>query len=123
VNALAVARKQIDVATNNTSMVGDPDRDPKAGRLWQSKPDMAAQIRVIWKSPLIPHEPLVYRQDLPEDTKTALRDFFYNYGATPEEKTVLAGINQGIGQFKPADNTMLEPVREIERFNDELKNK
>lgn len=120
VNALAVAKKQLDIATCNTSMVGDPDRDPKAGRIWQTNPGLAKELRVVWKSPLIAHEPLVWRKNLPEEDKTALRDFFFGYGKTEEEKKILAGINNGIGAFRPSDNAQLNPIREVERYRDEL---
>lgn len=120
VNALAVAKKHLDIATCNTSMVGDPDRDPKAGRIWQSNPDMAQELRIVWKSPLIAHEPLVWRKDLPDDEKKTIRDFFFNYGKAPAEKEILAAINNGISAFQPSDNSQLEPIREIERYRDAL---
>jgi phosphonate transport system substrate-binding protein len=61
-NALAVANKQVDIATNNTTNIGDPDKGGvKDGKLWETYPKKAEQIRVIWKSPLIPSSPLVYR--------------------------------------------------------------
>ena len=119
-NALAIANKQLDIATNNTSMVGDPDRDPKQGRLWHTNPVMAEKIRIIWKSPLIPHEPIVYRKNLPEADKQKLRDFFYNYGKTPEQKAVLAKLNQGVGAFIPSTNAQLQPIRDLESYRDAL---
>lgn len=119
-NALAVANKQLDIATNNTSMIGDPDRDPKKGRLWESNPKMAEKIRVVWKSPLIPHEPIVYRKNLTEEDKTRIRNFFYGYGKIPEEKAILAQLNQGVGAFIPSTNEQLQPIRDLEKFRDEL---
>jgi phosphonate transport system substrate-binding protein len=119
-NALAVANRQLDIATNNTSMVGDPDRNPQASRLWQSNPAMAEKIRVIWKSPLIPHEPIVYRKNLPDADKQKLRDFFYGYGKTPEQKAVLAKLNQGVGAFIPSTNAQLQPIRDLEKYRDAL---
>jgi phosphonate transport system substrate-binding protein len=119
-NALAVANGLVDVATCNTSMVGDPDRDPKKGRLWETKPELAEKIRIIWKSPLIAHEPIVYRADLSPELKTRLRDFFTSYGKTPEEAAVLAKVNQGMKGFLPSDNSQLDPIREVEAHRDAL---
>ncbi|WP_248623598.1 phosphonate ABC transporter substrate-binding protein [Cobetia crustatorum] len=70
-NALSVANKQVDVATFNSEGME---------RLEITAPEKAAQLRVVWKSPLIPSDPLVWRTNLAEDTKTHLRDFFLNYG-------------------------------------------
>ena len=55
-NLLAVANKQVDVATNNTE---DFEKFAK------SQPARAANIRPIWKSPIIPADPIVWRRDLP----------------------------------------------------------
>ena len=119
-NALAVANKHLDIATNNTSMIGDPDRNPKGGRIWQTNPKLAEKIRVVWKSPLIAHEPLVYRKNLLEEDKAVIRNFFFEYGNTPEQKAVLESINQGISKFEPSTNAQLEPIREIERYRDQI---
>lgn len=124
VNALSVARKKIDVATNNTTILGDPDAaNPKAGRLWKSRPKMVEQIKVIWKSPLIPNEPLVYRTELSDSFKTTIREFFYGYGKTEKEQQILADINSGIQKFQPSTNDQLTPIREIVRFHNVLKTK
>ncbi len=48
VNALAVANKQVDVATFNTEGME---------RLELTQPEKARQLKVIWKSPLIPGDP------------------------------------------------------------------
>ncbi len=83
-NALAVINNQVDVATNNTDMLET---------LKEKHPDKLAQIRVIWTSPLIPSDPLVWRKDLPADTKAKVQAFFDNYGKTdPHEKQVMLAL-------------------------------
>lgn len=118
VNALSVANKQVDVGTFNSEGME---------RLEVTAPDKAAQLKVIWQSPLIPSDPIVWRKNLPQETRDKLRNFFMTYGAKPEEKKVLEGLQWG--QFKPSDNDQLLPIRQLELFkkrtevanNDKLK--
>ena len=70
-NAIAVANRQVDVATCNNEAIG---------RLEIAHPEKAAQIREIWRSPLIPSDPLVWRNSLPESTKKKIADFIFGYG-------------------------------------------
>ncbi|MDP3365860.1 MAG: phosphonate ABC transporter substrate-binding protein, partial [Pseudomonas sp.] len=86
VNALSVANKQVDVGTFNSEGME---------RLEVTAPDKAAQLKVIWTSPLIPSDPIVWRKNLPQETRDKLRDFFMSYGAKPEEKKVLEGLQWG----------------------------
>src|SRR5262249_34953904 len=54
-NAMAVANKQVDAATNNSEDLQ---------RLEHSAPDARKQIKILWTSPIIPLDPLVWRKDL-----------------------------------------------------------
>ncbi|WP_323117847.1 phosphonate ABC transporter substrate-binding protein [Burkholderia alba] len=106
-NLLAVVNNKIDVATNNTDALGTL----KAGH-----PAQYAQVRVLWTSPQIASDPLVWRKDLPPDVKAKLRDFFYRYGRRdPHEKDVMAGIRSFVG-FLPSSDRQLVPVRKIVLF-------
>lgn len=67
----------MDVATNNTENLD---------KLKTSAPEKLKELKVIWKSPLIPGDPIVWRKNLSETTKDKIYDFFMNYGKTPEEK-------------------------------------
>ncbi len=113
-NALAVANKQVDVATNNSENLA---------RLEVTNPTKRADIRVIWTSPLIPSDPLVWRKDLPEETKTKRSNFFFNFGvngATLEsDKAILKAL--GWAPFKPANNDHSLPIRQLELFKTRLK--
>ena len=71
-NLLSVINKQVDVAVNNTESL-------ERYRISTGK-DANERVRVLWKSPLIPADPLVMRKDLPADLKVRIRDFFVNYG-------------------------------------------
>ncbi len=107
-NLFSVANGQLDVATNNsTALLLNRQRG-----LPESK-----EVKVIWESPTLPEDPIIYRRDLDPAIKEKLRQFFLTYGqgATPEaaqQRANLAKIN--IGGFKPADETHLLPVREME---------
>ncbi|MDB5810362.1 MAG: phnD 1 [Betaproteobacteria bacterium] len=111
-NIQAVLNKQLDVATNNTE---------EMEKLEMTKPEMLQQLRVIWKSPLIPSDPLVWRKDLDPAVKAKIKDFVLSYGKTdPAEKAVLKNIYNYTG-FREASNAQLIPIRQLEYFKDRVK--
>ncbi len=107
-NLFAVARGVLDVATNNSTAVNlQKGRDPAINDA----------IRIIWTSPPLPEDPIVWRKDLDPQVKARLRKFFESYGqgTGPEaarQRALLSKVS--IGGFKPADNSHLLPVREME---------
>ena len=103
-NALTVANKLVHAAANNNENLA---------RLKKTAPDKAEQIRVIWTSPLIPADPLVWRKDLDAATKAKIADFIFSYGTKDEaEKKVLAEL--GWAPFRKSDNNQLLPIRQME---------
>jgi len=111
-NALAVANKQVDVATNNSENLE---------KVKERLPEKFNDIRIIWTSPLIPLDPLVMRKDLPEATKKTVREFFYNYGkGSQQEKDNLMKLSKLSG-FKSSTNAQLIPIRQLELFKDKNK--
>ena len=111
-NIQAVLAKQLDVATNNTE---------DYGRLEATKPELASQIRVIWKSPLIPSDPFVWRKDLDQQTKDKIRKFVLEYAKNnPAEKEVLKNIYNYAG-FRASTDAQLNPIRQLELFKDRKK--
>lgn len=110
-NLMAVLNKQIDVATNNTE---------ELDKLKATSPDKFRQIRVVWQSPLIPSDPLVYRKDLPEPVKAKIRAFFLAYGKDAHEKDVLKHI-YNYGGFRASSNAQLVPIRQMELFKQKQK--
>jgi phosphonate transport system substrate-binding protein len=102
-NLLAVAMRQIDVATNNNESLD---------RLRKTQPERAALLREIWRSPLIAADPLVWRNDLSAEVKQKIRDFFVNYGkSNPEEKKIMDFI--GFSGFQQSSNAQLLPYRQL----------
>lgn len=118
-NAIAVATKKVDVATNNTESI--------YARLVVTNPEMAAKIKEIWRSPLIPSDPMVWRKDLPEELKQKILYFFIQFGrfGSPEkiqrERAILAKTSDGWGPFLASSDAQLLDVRQIEAFKKKLK--
>ncbi|WP_233866953.1 phosphonate ABC transporter substrate-binding protein [Paraburkholderia adhaesiva] len=111
-NLLAVVNNKVDIATNNTIELATLEKKNPAG---------FKQVRVLWTSPLIASDPLVFRKDLPEATKQKLRDFFYHYAKTdPREKKIMADIT-GYAGFAPSTDAQLDPVRQIALFQQKQK--
>ena len=111
-NLQAVLARQVDVATNNTE---------DYGKLQTSKPELAAQLKVLWTSPLIPSDPFVWRKDLDPAVKAKLRNFVLGYAKTdPEEKRIL-GVIYNYGGFRDSNNDQLIPIRQLELFRDRAK--
>ncbi|KWW36472.1 phosphonate ABC transporter substrate-binding protein [Cupriavidus metallidurans] len=113
-NLLSVLNKQVDVAVNNTENF-------ERYRINTGK-NAYDDVRVLWKSPLIPADPLVYRKDLPPELKKKIQDFFVNYGKGADaarEKQALATLTyQG---FRVSTDAQLVPIRQIELAKEKAK--
>jgi phosphonate transport system substrate-binding protein len=111
-NALAVANKQIDVATNNSENLE---------KIQERNADKFKEIRIVWTSPLIPLDPLVIRKDMPAASKQKIKDFFYSYGkGGQQEKDNLMKLSR-LSAFKPSSNAQLMPIRQLELFKERNK--
>ena len=113
-NLFSVAHGQLDVATNN-------DRGLMLAR--QRGVPEVNEVKVIWTSPLLPEDPIIWRKDLEASVKEKVRQFFLTYGQgdTPTAQAQHAKlVRLSIGGFVPADDNHLLPVREIEATRDWL---
>ena len=105
-NALSAANQKVDFATNNTESMR---------RLEKTNPDARAKLKEIWRSPLIPSDPLVWRADLDRGVKDKIYTFVMTYGrmGSPEEvaaaRKVLADL--AWAPFKPSSDAQLYPIR------------
>ncbi|MDO8380092.1 phosphate/phosphite/phosphonate ABC transporter substrate-binding protein [Phenylobacterium sp.] len=111
-NLFAVANGVLDAATNNTQSME---------RLTQQNSATAAKtlagLKVIWTSPTIPEDPMVWRKDLDPALKAKISAFFFTYGVGTGPEAVRQRDNLRriqSGPFKRADATHLLPVREME---------
>ncbi len=115
-NFMATANKQVDAAANNSE---------QWVRSHNKVPEQAKNVRVIWKSPLIPSDPITYRKDLSKDLKARIQGFFLTYGraGSPDQvasaKKILAGMQ--LSPFVASNNTQLYPIRQLALFKDKLK--
>lgn len=112
-NFLAVAKGEVDVATNNTE-----DME----RLQKELPEEFKKVRVVWTSVQIPNDPVIYRTDLSDAMKGKIETFFLNYGKkNPAQAKTLDEILKLSG-FKKSSNAQLIPIADLELFNQLSKN-
>ena len=114
-NLMATANKQVDVAANNSEQLA---------RTEMNKPEITEKVKVIWTSPLIPSDPMVYRKDLSRELKSEIKAFFLGYGRMGDVEganKVLAGIQDGMGKFMESSNAQLYPIRQLELYKNKLK--
>ncbi len=107
-NLFSVGAGVLDAATNNTTALT---------MLGRTRQEMVAKVKVIWTSPRLPEDPVVWRKDLDPAIKEKLRSFFLSYGRAPgaegeRQRKILNSLH--FGTFKPADDSFLLPVREME---------
>lgn len=111
-NLYAVGSGVLPAATDNTrsmdrlAVIGTP----------QARKTMDS-LQVIWTSPTIPEDPMVWRADLDPAVKAKVAQFIFSYGVgdTDEAKRQRAILDRiQTGPFKHADNSHLLPVREME---------
>ncbi len=105
---VAVARRHVDLATEDSAWL---QTAAEAGQ-----PE-THEIRVLWRSPPLPGDSIIWRRALDPAVKEKLRQFFLTYGqgespAAQRQRANLARL--GLAGFRPADNTYLLPIREME---------
>ena len=110
-NFLATLNRQVDIATSNSEMTQ---------KMKEKSPEKLDQIRILWTSPLIPRDPLVWRKDLPTDVKKKIQDFVVGYGKDAREKEILKNMYRLAG-FKASTDAQLIPIRQLELFKDRRK--
>ena len=111
-NLFSVANGVLDAATNNTASME---------RLGLLNTDLAkrtlANTQIIWRSPQIPEDPILWRKDLDPALKKKIAAFIFSYGVgntreAARQRAILVRIQTL--PFKHADNSHLIPVREME---------
>ena len=113
-NFYAVARGEAHVGTISSQTFD---------RMCREEPQACAALRVIWRSPGIPTDPLVWRGDLDSAIKAKVAAFFYDYGRASPGKSTEALTRQRerlalmlATGFRPSDNSQMAAVREIDVY-------
>ena len=65
------------------------------------------KLKVVWTSPPIPNDPLLYRKNLPDDLKKKIREAFFSV------KNLAFGEMGTVARFDPASDKDYDPLREI----------
>lgn len=111
-NFLGVAEGRIDVATSNST-------DLQKFKIMH--PEKWKAVYIIWTSPAIPSDPIVWRTDLPVETKERIQAFLLDYGhqspgkspaTLKRERAVLSSMARS--GFRRSDNRQLLSIRQIE---------
>jgi len=66
-----------------------------------------SKLKVVWTSPPIPNDPLLYRKTLSDDMKKKIRDAFFSV------KNLAFGEMGTVARFDPASDKDYDPLREI----------
>ena len=66
-----------------------------------------SKLKIVWTSPPIPNDPLLYRKNLPEELKKKIREAFYSV------KNLPFGEMGTVARFDPATDKDYDPIREI----------
>ncbi|MBD8875735.1 phosphonate ABC transporter substrate-binding protein [Roseibium polysiphoniae] len=115
-NLISAATKQVDAAVaSSTGMYS---------RLKNAKPELFAELKEIWRSPLIASDPMAWRPELDKKLKADILSFFMSYGrlGTDEEvaeaRETLALID--MGPFVPSSNAQLWPFYEMDQIRQRM---
>jgi phosphonate transport system substrate-binding protein len=118
INLYAVAKGTLDAATNNTASID---------RLGMIDTPVAKEtvkgVEIVWRSPTIPEDPIIWRKNLDPALKKKISDWFFSYGVgdsaeAVRQRAVLARIQTL--PFKHADDSHLLPVREMEALEQKI---
>ncbi|MEM8752932.1 MAG: phosphonate ABC transporter substrate-binding protein [Pseudomonadota bacterium] len=115
-NLIAAATKQVDAAVaSSTGMYS---------RLKQAKPELFAELKEIWRSPLIASDPMAWRPELDDGLKAEIMDFFMTYGRHgTDEEVAEARANLALidmGPFIPSSNAQLWPFYEMDQIRQRM---
>ena len=111
-NLMAVANGVVDAAANNTN-----DLERQRRRADSFIAQSLEKLEVVWSSPTIPEDPMVWRKNLEPALKDKIRSALLGYGVgagaeAERQRKVLTDLN--FGPFMAATDDHLLRVREME---------
>ena len=104
-NFLAVVNRQVDAAVVSSEILE---------RFKSRDPAKVSDVRIVWRSPLIASDPLMWRRDSPSEAKEKVKRFFLDYGKTERERALLAKLV--VAGFQESSDRQLLPYRQLELF-------
>ena len=115
-NLISAATKQVDAAVaSSTGMYS---------RLKNANPELFAELKEIWRSPLIASDPMAWRPELDADLKAKLMSFFMSYGRLGSDAEVKAARESlaliDMGPFIPSSNAQLWPFYEMDQIRQRM---
>jgi phosphonate transport system substrate-binding protein len=88
--------------------------------LSKERPQLAKEMKVMWRTHSLPNNSLVARKDIDQQTIDKVKALLLTLHEHPQGKAWLAKI--GLSQFETAENETYDPVFEfIARFNKEVR--
>lgn len=93
--------------------------DTVAGATWpppwaafqKDRPEYAAQLTVIWRTPNLPNNGLVARDDFPPELLKRVAATLFTLHETPQGQAILARLP--LSRFEPATDATYRPVRDF----------
>ncbi len=115
-NLISVATQQVDAAVaSSTGMYS---------RLKLAQPELFAELKEIWRSPLIASDPMAWRPELDEGIKSKIMSFFMTYGRHGTDEEVSAAREKlaliDMGPFIPSSNAQLWPFYEMDLIRERM---
>ena len=115
-NLISAATKQVDAAVASSTGL--------YSRLKTANPEMFAELKEIWRSPLIASDPMAWRPELNDDLKAKLMSFFMTYGRLGTDAEVKAAREAlaiiDMGPFIPSSNAQLWPFYEMDQIRQRM---
>lgn len=105
------------VGSQESSILAAYHRQAAAGATWpppwrafqKDHPKEAAQLRVAWRTPSLPNNAFVVRDDVPAAIADRVREVLLHMPEDAEGRAILAAME--FGAIVPADSATYEPVR------------
>jgi len=88
-------------------------RDARA-KLVEKLPDLIKKVKIVTLTDTIPNTPVVFRKNLPQETKTKLVEAFQKIAEDPKDMTALGKMYDSTG-FGPANEESFNKIQKILR--------
>lgn len=109
--------KTLYVGSQESSIMNVYLGNVAAGATWpppwrafaKERPDLAAEVKVMWETEPLPNNGLVVRDDIPEAIVSKVASLLFSLHQNPEGQEILGRME--LSRFEPADDQTYAPVR------------